>query len=159
MRENTKLHQKNAIETAKADELQRLRDKNRELHRRCQAAESAMQITVDDCKRQGVSMARSLVNAAYIKLQAENEQLKEELEDYHNAEKFVADPPHDQVCCGCVPILRVQNKRLEELLLEAYGMLEHIGCPNSEEMHANEQCQWCESLDRFEQALRKENEK
>lgn len=49
-----------------------------------------------------------------IRLQAENRQLREELEDYHNAEKFIADPPHDQACCGCVSILRTENKRLKE---------------------------------------------
>lgn len=49
-------------------------------------------------------------------LKAEKKRLKEELEEYHNAEKFVADPPHDQICCNCVPILRVKNKQLGEAL-------------------------------------------
>jgi len=39
---------------------------------------------------------------------AENELLESQLAAYKDAEKFVADPPHDQECCGCVAILREQ---------------------------------------------------
>lgn len=39
--------------------------------------------------------------------------LQAELADYHDAEKFVADPPHDYSCCGCVAILRVKIARYE----------------------------------------------
>lgn len=45
-------------------------------------------------------------------------QLQDELDDYHNAEKFVNDPPHDQVCCGCVAILRKQIQQLKVELKE-----------------------------------------
>jgi len=64
------------------------------------------------------------------------EQLQAELEDYHDAEKFVNDPPHDQVCCGCVAILRKQlkqlqaeNKQLEETLAN-YSLLEECSPPD-----------------------------
>ena len=39
--------------------------------------------------------------------------LSEQLAEYRDAEKFVADPPHDQECCGCVGILRKQLKAAE----------------------------------------------
>jgi hypothetical protein len=35
-------------------------------------------------------------------------ELESQLAAYHEAEKIVADPPHDQECCGCVAILRKQ---------------------------------------------------
>ncbi len=52
--------------------------KNAKLHRRCQAAESANKTTIEDCKRQGVSLGRALANAGYLQLRAENEQLQAE---------------------------------------------------------------------------------
>lgn len=45
-------------------------------------------------------------------------QLRQQLAEYKDAEKFIADPPHDQVCCGCVAILSKQ-------LAEARGENEH----------------------------------
>ena len=45
--------------------------------------------------------------------QEQIEQLKAELDEYHDAEKFVNDPPHDQICCGCVAILRKQKTQLQ----------------------------------------------
>ncbi len=49
---------------------------------------------------------------AEILLEAENKRLKDELKDYHNAEKFVLgdDCPTDEVHCGCVVILKKQIK-------------------------------------------------
>jgi hypothetical protein len=49
------------------------------LHRRLQRAESAMQITVDECRRQGVSLGRSLANAAWAKAVAERDEARAEL--------------------------------------------------------------------------------
>ena len=45
-------------------------------------------------------------------LEQENERLKEELEDYHNTEKFVLseDCPTDENHCGCVVILKKRIK-------------------------------------------------
>ena len=47
---------------------------------------------------------------------AEIKRLKAQLDSYHDAEKFVAAPPHDQECCGCVAILRKQNTDLKAQL-------------------------------------------
>jgi len=32
--------------------------------------------------------------------------MREELDDWKNSAKFVEEPPHDEVHCGCVPVLR-----------------------------------------------------
>ena len=42
-----------------------LRARVAEMHRRAQAAESAIGITIADCRREGVSLGRSLANAGY----------------------------------------------------------------------------------------------
>ncbi|KKN08143.1 hypothetical protein LCGC14_1059550 [marine sediment metagenome] len=51
--------------------------------------------------------------------------LSKQLAEYRDAEKFVADPPHDQECCGCAGILRKQLTEAErevERLRGALGM-------------------------------------
>lgn len=47
-----------------------------------------------------------------ILLEVKNERLKDELDEYHNAEKFVLgdDCPTDEVHCGCMVILKKQIK-------------------------------------------------
>lgn len=50
------------------------------LHRRLQLAESAAQVTVDQCKRQGISLARGLAGWAYTKASAERDEARAELE-------------------------------------------------------------------------------
>ena len=46
-------------------EVERLREKNRELNRRATRAESVMNVTAEDCRRQGMSLGRALANVAY----------------------------------------------------------------------------------------------
>ena len=46
-------------------EIERLREKNRELNRRATRAESVMNVTAEDCRRQGMSLGRALANVAY----------------------------------------------------------------------------------------------
>ncbi|MBT8200065.1 MAG: hypothetical protein KJO36_06075 [Acidimicrobiia bacterium] len=53
----------------RADELDRLRETNRRLNRRAQIAEAAARVTIEDCKRQGVSLGRVLANAGYLQLE------------------------------------------------------------------------------------------
>ena len=60
------------------DDIKRLTEDKQELHRRCQKAEAANQVTIDDCKRQGVSIGRSLANAGYLKLESEIKRLEKE---------------------------------------------------------------------------------
>lgn len=71
-------HERGVREDAETEVL-RLRDKVRELNRRAQAAESAVGITIEDCRRQGVSLGRALANAGYAKLAAENADLRAQL--------------------------------------------------------------------------------
>jgi len=56
-------------------EIERLRQKNRELNRRLTRAEGAIETTVEDCQRQGVSMGRALANSAATKYKDESEKL------------------------------------------------------------------------------------
>jgi len=46
-------------------EVEWLREKNRELNRRATRAESVMNVTAEDCRRQGMSLGRALANVAY----------------------------------------------------------------------------------------------
>lgn len=64
---------------AAAEELDALRGKINELHRRCQGAESAVRENVEACKAAGVSFGRSLANAAARMYQAERDALKAEI--------------------------------------------------------------------------------
>lgn len=57
-------------------EVMRLRTTNRELNRRATQAEAACRVTVEDCRREGVSLGRSLANAGYAALEAEIERLR-----------------------------------------------------------------------------------
>jgi hypothetical protein len=57
-------------------EVMRLRATNRELNRRATVAEAACRVTVEDCRREGVSLGRSLANAGYATLEAEIERLR-----------------------------------------------------------------------------------
>ena len=67
--------QREALETAKR--LYQERDEARvtikRLNRRCTKAEAAAMVTVEDCKRQGVSFGRSLANWYAMKLAAEKD--------------------------------------------------------------------------------------
>lgn len=47
----------------------RLRQKNKELNRRAQLAESAARQNIEACKKQGISMGRALANYAFKDLQ------------------------------------------------------------------------------------------
>ena len=58
--------------------------------------------------------ATNLISKNDTKIKA----LQAELDEYHDAEKFVNDPPHDQECCGCVAILRKQKTQLQAELEE-----------------------------------------
>ncbi len=50
---------------AAIERAERADNRANEYHRRAQAAEAAVTVTVDDCRRQGVSLGRSLANAGY----------------------------------------------------------------------------------------------
>jgi hypothetical protein len=47
-------------------------------------------------------------------LERERAGLREELDDWHNAALHVKANHPDEVHCGCVPILRRENARLQE---------------------------------------------
>ncbi len=66
-----------------------------------------------DCDAHSKIRQRHLVRTG--KMSDHIVKLQVELVEYHDAEKIVADPPHDQECCGCVAILR---KRIVELEAE-----------------------------------------
>jgi len=75
-----------------------LKDKLSEMNRRCQRAESAALVKVEDCKRQGISLGRGLANWHGSKLQrdldaakVENEVMLQWIEDF----KAAAADGHD----------------------------------------------------------------
>ena len=74
--------------------------------------------------------------------------LSKQLAEYRDAEKFVADPPHDQECCGCVGILRKQLKAAEETINQFRLMLKQY----REEKYWNERP--AEVIETIEQALK-----
>ena len=49
-----------------------LKKTNQSLNRRCQQAESACNTTIDDCRREGISLGRSLAGVGHNVLLAEN---------------------------------------------------------------------------------------
>lgn len=63
-----------AMKDAVAEERDRMRATNNRLHKRAQLAESAAMTTVEDCKRQGVSLGRMLANAAANKYAEERDE-------------------------------------------------------------------------------------
>ena len=63
-----------------ADRVSEFKSLNRRLHRRCQRAESAVKENVEECKRQGVGLGRTLANAAYKPLEEENSNLVSQIE-------------------------------------------------------------------------------
>ena len=44
----------------------------------------------------------------------EIERLRAELDEYENAKKFVLDPPHDEIHCGCVQLLNHELIRIRD---------------------------------------------
>lgn len=50
---------------ALVDEVERMRAKNTELNRRATKAEGQVSTTIEDCRRQGVSVGRRLANVGY----------------------------------------------------------------------------------------------
>ena len=68
---------------------------------------------MEDCAMWTMIGTKTYKKCAQVyKLEEKNKRLSEELEDYHNAEKFVLseDCPTDEVHCGCVVILKKQIK-------------------------------------------------
>lgn len=62
-------------------ELDKARKTNQQLNRRCQAAESAAKVTIDDCERQGVSLGRTLANIKCDELQAKLDEANKQLDN------------------------------------------------------------------------------
>jgi len=79
----------------------------------------ARQKALDSCKKRPAVDDKDDYCCNCVELQAE-------LDDYHNAEKFVADPPHDEICCGCVGILRKQLKDVQTELEEYKAVIDEI---------------------------------
>ena len=44
----------------------------------------------------------------------EIKRLRAELDEYENAKKFVLDPPHDEIHCGCVQLLNHELIRIRD---------------------------------------------
>lgn len=51
-------------------EVERLRAKHTEMNRRLTKAEAHVETTIEDCRRQGVSIGRGLANAGYVAMRA-----------------------------------------------------------------------------------------
>ena len=70
-------------------ELQRERDaaveRSTKLHRRCQRAEAATMVTVDQCREQGVSLSRGLLYVALDRSAAHVEELEDEVQRLREA--------------------------------------------------------------------------
>ena len=60
--------------------IERLRATNTALNRRATKAEGQVTTTIEDCRRQGVSIGRGLANAGYEALAAERDALLTEIE-------------------------------------------------------------------------------
>lgn len=60
---------------------------NIKLHRRCQAAESAVKENIDVCRRQGVSLGRKLANAGYLILEDETKAQAKRIEELEKENK------------------------------------------------------------------------
>lgn len=89
------------------EEIDRLRDKNRELNRRVQRSESAMAEVAKEKKKNGFSLGRSLANAEGMRLKLKCERLEKALNEYGSH-----DPNCDHPCtCGFNDALAI----LEEL--------------------------------------------
>lgn len=62
---------------------------NIKLHRRCQAAESAVKENIEACRKQGVSLGRKLANAGYMILEDENKSQAKRIEELEKALKEI----------------------------------------------------------------------
>ena len=57
-----------------------LEEQRNAMHRRAQAAEAGVGVTVEDCRRQGVSLGRTLANAGYRSIEEERDRLAQHAE-------------------------------------------------------------------------------
>ena len=91
----------------------------------------ARQKALDSCKKRPAVDDKDDYCCNCVELQAE-------LDDYHNAEKFVADPPHDEICCGCVSLKKVQaeNVAKDKALVYAIRFLDPEKCDRDFVMQA-----------------------
>ena len=70
------------IETAACKRIADMETDLREMRRRAEVAESLLETTVEDCRREGVSMGRALANAAATKARARVEVLEQAVRTY-----------------------------------------------------------------------------
>ena len=75
--------------------LNRATETNRRLQRRCQLAESAALTTIEDCRRQGVSLGRRLAACGYIMIEDElklaSEMYPEKMKAVRSAYRTIRD--------------------------------------------------------------------
>ena len=73
-------------------------------HRRAQAAEAGVGVTVEDCRREGVSLGRTLANAGYRALEEERDRLARHAEALAAGIESVIEPGPEHWEDVCDPL-------------------------------------------------------